>query len=178
MRKLFIVLVCFLCTSSAGVIVLTKEVDVVKVVEKVPIVAIPAIYAPTVMASAEMAGMPAWILARVIEKESKWKPNAVGKNRNGTKDLGIAQFNSAYLTDFYWFDNGGQEFDPFVPEEAIPVAAKYLKRLHKATGDWWMAVAAYECGLTKVRQNRIPEQTIRNTNRVMYGWYLDNETMP
>lgn len=101
------------------------------------------------------------MFARLIEKESGYKAHALRKNRNGTFDRGIAQFNSRYMADFYWFDNDGKEFDPMKPHEALPVAARYLRRLYDATGDWWMAAAAYECGLTAVREGRVPERTAR-----------------
>lgn len=157
-----IVIMCLLMMSMTSVVVIGGDGNI-------PLTVIPARYISIIKMASEQAGVPLWVLARLLEKESSWKHDAVNKNTNGTYDLGIAQFNNAYLTDYYWFDNYGLWFDPFNPDEAIPVAARYLRRLYRVTNDWWMAVAAYECGLTRVKQDRIPEQTIRNTNRVMYG---------
>lgn len=120
----------------------------------------PGEYAALVESAARVAGVPPRILGRLLERESSWRSGAVGVNRDGTRDLGIAQLGERWLSDFAWFDNGGEPFDPFSPAEAIPVAARYLARLHRATGDWRAAVAAYNCGLSRVRAGRIPERTL------------------
>jgi soluble lytic murein transglycosylase-like protein len=114
-----------------------------------------------VVAATAEAGIPAWILARVIEAESGWNVQAVGINPDGSRDLGIAQLGERWLADFSWFDNAGRPVDPFDPAQALPVAARYLARLYRATGDWRAAVAAYNCGLSRVRAGRIPQSTLR-----------------
>jgi len=119
----------------------------------------PEEYAPLVALAAASAGIPAWILARVISAESAWDPGAIRKNDDGSRDLGIAQLSERWLPDFAWFDNAGAHVDPFDPNQAIPVAARYLARLYRASGDWRSAVAAYNCGLSRVLARAIPERS-------------------
>lgn len=119
----------------------------------------PVCYESLVRAAAAEAGVPAHLLGRIISAESSWDPEAVNINVNGSRDLGIALLGERWLSDFVWFDNGGRPFDPFDPEEAIPVAARYLARLHRATGNWQDAVMAYNCGLDRVRNRQIPVVT-------------------
>lgn len=125
-----------------------------------PTWAAPEEFAALVAAAARGAGVPARILGRLLETESSWDSGAVGVNADGSRDLGIAQLGERWLPDFIWFDNGGEDFNPFRPAEAIPVAARYLARLYQATGDWRLAVAAYNCGLTRVQSGRIPARTL------------------
>ncbi len=152
--------------TGAGVPIRYVPLPPVATAPETPSVRIPPQYVGVVLASAIDAGVPGWLFARLIEKESAYREQAVRKNRNGTFDYGMAQLNSRYLPDFQWFDNDGKPFDPMKPEEALPVAARYLRRLYDATGDWWMAVAAYECGLTKVREGRVPDSTARTSDFV------------
>lgn len=126
----------------------------------------PERYAALVEGAAAAAGVPVWILARTIEAESSWRPDVVGENEDGSRDLGIAQLGERWMGDFVWFDNGAAAFDPFHPEEAIPVAARYLARLYRASGDWRVAVAAYNCGLSRAKTGRIPAETAAYVARV------------
>ena len=125
---------------------------------------VPDKYAILVKESAITAGVPIVPFARLLEMESNFVANARNKNRNGTIDKGIPQFNSAFMSDFVWFDNEGRPFDPDDPSEAIPVAARYLRRLYRATGSWWLAFASYNCGLSKVQRGNIPLSTKERTD--------------
>ncbi len=134
---------------------------------------IPAEYQETVEAAAHSAGVPLWIFARLIARESGYDPSAVNINRRGRRvvscDLGIAQLNDQYLPDFEWFDNGGRPFNPMNPDEALPVAARYLARMYRATGSWRLAVAAYNCGLSRLQAGGMPERTVEHVEAVMQG---------
>ena len=123
--------------------------------------AIPREYAAIACHECIQKDVPLWIYARLINKESRWNKNCISKNGNGTKDLGIAQLNSAYLPDFQWFDNSGVPFDPFNPDEAIPVSIRYLARLHRAFKSWPLAIAAYNCGPGAVSRGCIPASTAK-----------------
>lgn len=134
---------------------------------EVPLLDAPADFAPLVAAAAEEAGVPAWILGRILAAESGWSATALGINEDGSRDLGIAQLGERWLADFAWFDNAGQAFDPFLPAEAIPVAARYLARLYRAVGSWPAAVAAYNCGLSRVRGGDIPGRTLAYVAKIL-----------
>ena len=133
---------------------------------------IPKKYASITEKAAYDNGIPLWLFARLIDRESKWNAKALRKNRNGTKDIGIAQFNSAYLSDFVWFDNDGKPFDPWVPAEALPVAARYVRRLYRATKDWKETVMAYNAGLGAVRRGQSPSSTLLHAEIIMGGYKL------
>jgi soluble lytic murein transglycosylase-like protein len=120
---------------------------------------LPVEHAATVERAARRAGVPVWILARVLERESGFRSDAVGVNQDGSRDLGIAQLGERWLDDFTQLDNGGAAFDPREPAEAIPVAARYLARLRALVGSWPLAVAAYNCGPGRVQSGGIPART-------------------
>jgi len=132
----------------------------------VPAYMIPDHFEEIVLASAAETGVPVWIAARLLERESGWRADAVGHNVNGTRDLGIAQLNDRYLNDFAVF-NGWAAIDPFDPTVAIPVAIRYLAHLQLLTGSWEGAVAAYNCGLGRYRTGDIPASTLRHVAAVM-----------
>jgi soluble lytic murein transglycosylase-like protein len=123
-------------------------------------------YRGIVEAEAQAAGVPAWILAGVINYESAWKEYARNRNTNGTMDLGIAQLNSQYLDYFAQQFNGGQWIDPFNPLVSIRIAAQYLAWNHQSFGDWEYAVAAYNCGPGRARHRPWPETTERYVREV------------
>jgi soluble lytic murein transglycosylase-like protein len=134
----------------------------------------PARYSAIVTSSAAEAGVPAWILARVLEAESSWRADAVGGvNADGSRDLGIAQLGERWMDDFVWFDNAGTAFDPFDPGEAIPVAARYLARLYAASGTWRTAVAAYNCGLARAKTGSLPAKTADYVALVFQGQIVE-----
>lgn len=113
------------------------------------------------------SGVPVWIFARLVSAESGYQIDLVGVNVDGTRDLGIAQLNSRYLGAFADYFNGGRVFDPFDPAQALPIAARYLADLYHATGDWSRALAAYNCGLSRVLKGQIPERTKAYVAKVM-----------
>jgi len=123
-------------------------------------------YRGVVEVEARAAGIPAWILARVIAYESGWKEQARNLNNNGTMDLGIAQLNSRYLDYFAEQFNGGQWINPFDPLVSIRIAARYLARNFENFGDWEYAVAAYNCGPGRAQERPWPQRTERYIREV------------
>ncbi len=97
-------------------------------------VAVPASYASLVETSAEAAGIPASLLAAVIDTESGFDPGAV----SSAGAQGIAQFMPGTAAEL-----GVQPFDP---TSAIPGAARYLAELDSRFGSWPLALAAYNAG--------------------------------
>ncbi|MCX7024587.1 MAG: transglycosylase SLT domain-containing protein [Spirochaetes bacterium] len=132
----------------------------------------PAALVPIVETAAIDAGVPVWILGRLLQAESDWRSGAVGMNPDGTRDLGVAQLGERWLEEFAQLDNSGKLFDPFDPAQAIPVAARYLSRLYQVTGDWRAAVMAYNCGLSRIRGDSVPRSTRAYVRRI-----FEEETM-
>jgi len=83
--------------------------------------------------------VPPALFVRLIERESRFQPDVVGV----TGDIGIAQLNPR-------FHPRGVAQDP---AQALPYAAKYLRRLYDRFGTWEEAVAAYNWGPTKLSIN-------------------------
>lgn len=134
-----------------------------------PIPRCPQRFRRIILTAAAGAGVPVKILDGVLHEESKYNPLAQNTNTNGSVDHGIAQLNGEFLADFQHFDNDGRPFDPYSPEEAIPVAARYLARLYRATGSWFDAVCAYNAGIGRVRRGTVPRRTWQYAERVMEG---------
>lgn len=76
-------------------------------------------------------GLPHNLLARLIDQESDFNPNA----RNASGATGIAQI----IPRFHDVD----ATDPFA---SIDYAAGYLRQLHDQFGTWEQALAAYDWG--------------------------------
>jgi len=79
-------------------------------------------------------GLPHNLLARLLEQESDFDPMA---HNTRTDAQGMAQIVPRWHPTIH---------NPFDPNEAIPYAAKYLKRLYKNFGHWDLALAAYNWG--------------------------------
>lgn len=99
--------------------------------------------------------LPLPFLARVIWRESRFNPNAVGPvTRSGARAQGIAQFMP------YTAAERGLG-DPFDPVQALPQAASFLRQLRKEFGNLGLAAAAYNAGPARVQ-----------------GWLGGTRTMP
>lgn len=87
---------------------------------------------------------------------------AVNVNNNGSFDLGLCQLNSNFLEDFiykYWNENLYGEFRVFNYQHNIIIAVKHFKTLLRNTSTVEQAVMAYNCGLSAVLNNKIPQTT-------------------
>jgi hypothetical protein len=102
-------------------------------------------YESIIQAKADKYDVPPDLLRAVIQAESSFDPNAVGKMlRDGDKAKGLMQLTSGTAKDM-----GVQ--DPFDPEQNIDGGAKYLSTLLKRyNGDEEKALAAYNFGMAHV----------------------------
>ncbi len=92
--------------------------------------------------------MPAGLLEAVAEKESAFRHDIItGETLGGAGEEGIMQLKPKYhLSTFEERTN---------PRIAIPYAAKYLAQNFMRFGNWRDAVAAYNCGPTRLEQGGI-----------------------
>ena len=105
--------------------------------------------------AAKANDLPLPFLARVIWRESRFDPNAVGPvTRSGMRAQGIAQFMPYTATE-------RGLIDPFNPVEALPQAATFLRQLRDEFGNLGLAAAAYNAGPARVQ-----------------GWLNGARTMP
>ncbi len=96
-------------------------------------------------------GLPTGLLARLLYQESRYRTDIItGATRSRAGAVGIAQFMPATAAEL--------GIDPLDPRQAIPAAARYLRRLYDRFGDWKMALAAYNWG--QGNQNRDLEDGI------------------
>jgi hypothetical protein len=110
------------------------------------------------------AGIPPGALESIAFVESGFDPAALSPMReSGHRDVGMFQFNSAYLSWYAETYNAGIAFDPLSPQEAITVAAKHLRFLYDRYGHWPTVFLAYNAGMTAVDTDTIPDSSI---------WYL------
>lgn len=106
---------------------------------------VPARYATLVNSSAARYGVPASVLADLLQYESSWNPTATHFNPAGplqmqpSWDRGLAQINSIAHPDVTVTEASNPGF-------AIPWAAKTLAANYRRTGSWSGAVAAYNPG--------------------------------
>lgn len=108
---------------------------------------VPYVYYSALKEACDAYDVPIKYMARLIEWESGWNPYAHNKNPNGTRDMGIAQLNSASIRDLSRWHNKGVEIDPWNWEVSLRVAVAHMRFLYDRTGSWWSAVAAYNMGL-------------------------------
>jgi hypothetical protein len=95
--------------------------------------------------AAHANGLPVEFFVRLIWRESRFRPTAIGPStRSGKHALGIAQFMPATAAE-------RNLLDPFNPIEALPKAAEFLKELRDQFGNLGLAAAAYNAGPGRVR---------------------------
>jgi hypothetical protein len=88
--------------------------------------------------------LPVEFFARVIWRESRYNPNAVGPmTRSGARAQGIGQFMPGTAAQ-------RRLLDPFDPVEALPKSAEYLSELRGRFGNLGLAAAAYNAGPQRV----------------------------
>jgi membrane-bound lytic murein transglycosylase MltF len=99
--------------------------------------------------------LPLAFLARVIWRESRFDPNAVGPlTRSGARAQGIAQFMPGTAAE-------RGLGDPFDPVQALPQAASFLSQLRQEFGNLGLAAAAYNAGPARIQ-----------------GWLAGTRSMP
>lgn len=137
--------------------------------EKDPEFTVPEAYEAMVGEGCRRHSVPEWIAARMIQNEcSEWAPWAVsGRNRNGTRDYGLMQINSANIQKFCEWYRHGAPFDPFNAWDSIDVGLAHLRWLFEKYGTWQEAVCAYNAGEGAVERNRIPATTIAYARRIL-----------
>jgi hypothetical protein len=98
-----------------------------------------------VESAAKANALPVEFFVRLIWRESRFRPAAVGPiTRSGRRALGIAQFMPGTAAD-------RNLLDPLNPVEALPKAAEFLKELRDEFGNLGLAAAAYNAGPRRVR---------------------------
>lgn len=111
----------------------------------------------------------------LIMHESRWDERAVNHNRDGSRDLGIMQLNSRYLSEFAERYNNGEPIDPWMWRVSFDIGLAHLATLYRQTGDWKGAVASYNMGLSAYRKYRDRNWRLPSTTRAMLAYVFEGE---
>jgi soluble lytic murein transglycosylase-like protein len=123
---------------------------------------VPEAYRRLFNTTAEIYGIPPGVLESIAFVESGFDPAGLSPPRNdGRRDLGMFQFNNAYLVWYADRYNSGYPFDPMVPEEAAPIAAEHIRYLYERYNHWPTVCLAYNAGMTAVDNDVIPDGSFR-----------------
>jgi len=96
-------------------------------------------------AAARAYELPLEYFARLIWRESRFRPQAIGpRTRSGVRAQGIAQFMPGTAAE-------RALLDPFDPVQALPKAAQFLQQLRARFGNLGLAAAAYNAGPRRVQ---------------------------
>jgi membrane-bound lytic murein transglycosylase D len=126
-------------------------------------------YEPMIRRILDEEGVPQELI-HLAQAESAFQPRAMSWAKAG----GMWQFVPATGKE-YGLKAGQLHDDRFDPEQATRAAARYLRDLYEEFGDWYLAVASYNCGAHAVaravertghadfwelyRRNQLPHET-------------------
>lgn len=116
-------------------------------------------------------GVDPKIIHAIIKQESDWNCKDVSYNKNGTRDMGLMQLNSAYH-DYYIkkFWKPEETFDPMDPEDNVTMGIKYFAHLLKYyKGNTDLAIKAYNAGPTSIDAGIVPASTIEYLKIIKRG---------
>jgi soluble lytic murein transglycosylase-like protein len=100
--------------------------------------------------AASRYGVSSALLYAIARTESGLDPQAVGRNRNGSRDIGLMQINSAWLPTLA--SHGIAERDLYEPCTNIHVGAWILAGNVQRLGYTWEAVGAYNAATPALRR--------------------------
>ena len=90
------------------------------------------------------------LLAAIAEVESGLRPGAIGRNTNGSIDIGLMQINSLWLPELQ--RHGIAPRDLLDPCVSVHVGAWVLAQKMRRHGNTWTAVGAYNAGSDVLRE--------------------------
>jgi soluble lytic murein transglycosylase-like protein len=94
-----------------------------------------------------------WLLLAIAKVESGMNPYAIGKNRDGSYDVGLMQINSSHFDELKLMGIDEQRLLS-EPCTSIMVGASILSKMIRVYGNNWEAVGAYNAGLKKERYSQ------------------------
>lgn len=123
-------------------------------------------YRPMIQRVLAEEGLPQELIY-LAQAESGFLPRAIS-NKNA---VGMWQFiaGTGSIYDLVKTSDLDERFDP---EKATRAAAKYLKDLHTRYGDWYLAMAAYNCGAGAV------DRAVERTGYADYWELLKRNALP
>lgn len=125
--------------------------------------------ARVVLENADKNDIPPSLAFALAYVESRYKPKAVNRNKNGSIDRGLFQLNNATfkkLSEEQFFD----------PEVSAKFGMTHLRYCLDAAGDEITALAMYNAGAVRVRNNGTPQHTLNYVAQISkYRKSLDRQ---
>jgi soluble lytic murein transglycosylase-like protein len=128
--------------------------------------------------SAKKYSIHPYLIWAIAKTESEFNPRAIGKNTNGTTDIGLMQINDTWLKRLSKFGiTRTQLFDPCV---SVEIGAWILAHNFKTYGQNWRAIGAYNAKTEwkRVRYAKKVEKNLKLAYRLVgeSPQYLASET--
>ena len=102
------------------------------------------------------------LLVAIAEVESGLRPHAIGRNTNGSFDIGLMQINTLWLPELR--RHGIEPRDLLDPCVSVHVGAWVLAQKMRLHGNTWTAVGAYNAGSAELRE-RYARRVLRALER-------------
>lgn len=98
----------------------------------------------------KMFNIESELLYAIAQQESAMKPGAIGRNRDGSTDIGLMQINSSHMKRLKKMGVSEKQLlqDPCI---SVIVGASILSDMMKIYGYSWEAVGAYNAGTSPKR---------------------------
>ena len=125
-------------------------------------------------AAAVRYGVSSELLYAIARTESTLDPQAVGRNQNGTRDIGLMQINSAWLPTLA--THGIGEHDLLEPCTNIQVGAWILAGNVQRLGYTWEAIGAYHSA-SPARRRAYAERIYRQIAEVRRSAQLTSQSI-
>lgn len=112
-----------------------------------------------ILENADKNDIPTSLAFALAYVESKFKPNAVNKNTNSTIDRGLFQLNNATFPNL----TEEQFFDPWT---SAKFGMAHLKFCLETAGNEITALAMYNAGTTRVKNDSTPQHTLNYVSQI------------
>lgn len=99
--------------------------------------------------AARYQGVNPVILRAIAWQESRYRPNAMRKNDNGSTDYGLMQINSIHLRALSKYDISSNTL--MEPCASVYIAAWHLRQKMNKYGNTWQAIGSYHSETPKYR---------------------------
>lgn len=122
-----------------------------------------------ILEAAERENIPLTLAFALAYTESRFKTTAVNRNVNGSIDRGLFQLNDRSFPDL-------EIADFFSPQVSAQYGMRHLRFCRSVAKDDLVAVAMYNAGVTRVKNNQTPKTTISYVSQIArYRARLDAE---
>lgn len=131
--------------------------------------------AVAILENAEKNNVPLSLAFALAYVESNYRTNAINKNTNFTVDRGLFQLNSASFPKL-------TEEDFFDPEISAKYGMSHLKYCLNVAGNEITALAMYNAGTNRVKNNKTPQSTLNYVAKIqkyrkMIDGMFENEVL-